>query len=68
MEIFMVIVTWLSTVGTNQYITGLILNNILLLWIITKLTKTKKDDTFFEALKQRMGLNATKGEDENGKK
>ena len=67
----MAVVTWLSTVGTNQYITGLILNNILLFWIITKLTKTKRDDTFFEALKQRMGLennNNKVGEDKDENK
>ena len=63
MEIFMAVITWLSSVGTNNIVTGLIINNILLLWIITKVTSTKRDDTFLEEIKQRLGM--SNGEDKN---
>lgn len=59
----MEILMWLSTVGTNGWLTGFIVNNLLLLWVITKLTPTKKDDGFIEALKERMGLNGKKSKD-----
>lgn len=56
MEILLAILTWISSVGTNTWITGFILNNIILFWIITKITPSQRDDTFLADLRKRMGI------------
>ena len=54
------LLAWLATVGTNGWVTGFIVNNILLFWIIAKITPGKKDDRFLEALKERLGMGKEK--------
>ena len=46
--------TYLKDTGTNNDIGEFIVNNAILLWLITKITPWKWDDNLFKSLKEKI--------------
>lgn len=55
---------WLGNVGTNTWVAGFVLNNIIILGVIVALTKTKKDDALLKKLREQLGINGGNKDDE----
>lgn len=51
---------WLSSIGTNGWLSGFIVNNALLFGIIVAVTPWKGDDKLWGKIKKMVGMNGQK--------